>query len=185
LNFHLGMWYAVRVRSRHEQTAVRALEARKFPCYLPLYRARRRWSDRTKVLDLPLFPGYVFCNFQPEDQSRIVKAPGVVSVLNFGGKLVPVNTEELQHVEVVAKSGLDIMPLSQLVSGARVYLEDGPLRGMEGVVTWVRNTFRLVVSVTLLQRAVSVEIEREWIRPERLIIPSPKRSSNLPLPRSA
>jgi hypothetical protein len=88
--------------------------------------------------------------------------------LSFGGKLVPVNTGELEHVEMVAKSGLDIMPLSQLVSGTRVYLEDGPLRGMEGIVIWVRNSLRLVVSVTLLQRAVSVEIDRTWIRPERL-----------------
>src|SRR6266699_802656 len=79
-----GRWYALRVRSRHEQMVGAHLQGRGYKSFLPLYKCRRRWSDRFKEIEQPLFPGYVFCQFNPLNQLPILSIPGVVHVVGVG-----------------------------------------------------------------------------------------------------
>jgi len=134
--------------------------------FLPVYRSRHRWSDRVKELDLPLFPGYLFCRFDVHDRLLpILTSPGVISIVGAGRTPVPVSDEEVVTVQAVVRSGLPAQPWPCLTVGSRVVIERGPLEGLEGVTLSVDKKYRLIVSIPLLQRSVAVEIEREWVRP--------------------
>jgi len=157
-------WYAVRVQSRFEAVVSTTLRAKGYEEFLPLYRSTRRWSDRKKTLDLPLFPGYLFCRFPADRVLPILTTPGVVKILCAGKKLLPVLDEEITAVKRILSSGLLAQPWPFIGVGSKVYLNGGPLAGLEGIVTNTDKDCRLVVSVGLLQRSVAVEIDREWAR---------------------
>jgi len=173
-------WFALKVRPRHEKTTAWALHNKGFEEFLPLYRSRRRWSDRIKELDIPLFPGYVFCRLDPEDRLPALTTAGVVALVGIGKTPSPVEEAEIVALQAVVRSGLRAEPWPFLRIGQAVRIELGPLAGLEGILAEIRNRHRLVVSVTLLQRAVAVEIDRAWIRP----IPSrrPSAASSLSSP---
>lgn len=158
-------WYAVRVRSRFEQQVSLSLSGKGYEEYLPLYRSRRTWSDRSKDLDLPLFPGYLFCRFDVQFRLPILTTPGVVAIVGIGKIPVAISDREIDAIQTVVRSGLHLQPWPQLVVGSKVLIEQGPLKGIEGVTLDVKKKYHLFVSVPLLQRSVSVEIDREWVRP--------------------
>jgi transcription antitermination factor NusG len=166
-------WYALRVKSKFENLASATLRGKGYREFLPLYRSRRRWSDRVKELDLPLFPGYIFCHFDAGSRLLpILTTPGVVSIVGAGKTPVPVSDGEISAIEAVVRSSLPALPWPCLTVGSRVLIEAGPLAGIEGIALDVDRKYRLVVSVPLLQRSVAVEIDREWARPLPPRIPS-------------
>jgi transcription antitermination factor NusG len=158
-------WYALRVRPRYEKLLSMTLQSKGFEDFLPLYRARRQWSDRQKELELPVFPGYLFCRFSLPDKYHIISAPGVMHIVGFGGQPVPVSEVELDAVRGLLKSGMPLLPYPWLSPGQQVYIERGPLKGVEGTLVAVKDHYRLVVSVSILQRSVSVELDSQWVRP--------------------
>ncbi len=159
-------WYAVRVQAKFEKVASVILREKGFEEFLPLCRARRQWSDRQKLLDLPLFPGYLFCRIDiAGGLLPIVTTPGVLGLVSAGRRPIQISDSEIQAVQSVVRSGLVATPWPGLVPGSPVVVERGPLAGVEGVVLDAGRKFRLIVSVPMLQRAVAVEIEREWVRP--------------------
>ena len=158
-------WYAIRVRSKCEKLVSTALSGKDYHQYLPLYRSRRKWSDRLKDLDLPLFPGYLFCRLDVQNRLPILTTPGVVSIVGTGKVPVPVPEAEIEAIRTVIRSGLHVLPWPRLAVGTKVVIEHGPLKDIEGVILNIEKKYRLLVSVPLLQRSVSVEIDREWARP--------------------
>jgi len=160
-------WYALHVRSRHDKLVSASLRVRGMESFLPLYRSRRRWSDRTRVMDLPLFPGYVFCRFHPELLLPVVTTPGVVQIVGAGKHPRPIADEEIVAIQRMLLSGGDVEPWPYLKAGQKVRILDGPLFGVEGILVEVKNRRRLVVSVHLLQRSVAVEVDRDCIGPPR------------------
>ena len=157
-------WFAIHVRSRHEKAVYTCLSEKGLESFLPLHTQRRRWADRTKTLELPLFPNYVFCRFAPLVRVPVLSTPGVISIVGNRHNPLPVSDEEINALRVVSRSGLPCEPLPELLVGRHVRVVDGPLAGLSGMVTDVRKNLRLVVGVTLLQRSVLVEIEPEWVR---------------------
>jgi transcription antitermination factor NusG len=158
-------WYAVRVRSRFEFVTSAALAERGYDTFLPSYRSRRTWSDRTKEIDVPLFPGYLFCRFDSAHAHRVLNSPGVIHVVSMGTKPLPVDEQEVASIQKVCTLGRAAQPWPFLQAGRRVHIECGPLAGTEGIVLKVKSGWRIVVSLTLLQRAVAAEVESGWIRP--------------------
>ena len=159
-------WYAVRIQSRLGSVASATLRGKGYEEFLPLYRSRRRWSDRIKELDLPLFPGYLFCRFDVSDRLMpILTTPGVIGIVGAGKTPVPIGDEEIEAIRARLRSGLVVQPWPFLRVGSKVYIEGGPLAGVEGIISNTDKVYRLVVSVSLLQRSVAVEIDREWARP--------------------
>jgi transcription antitermination factor NusG len=156
-------WYALVCRPRHEKAVATALGMKELECFVPLYRAMHRWSDRQKELQLPLFPGYAFCRFDVDRKIQVVSTPGVRSVVGNGRMPLPIDDAEIEHLQTVVGSGLQVNPCAFLQAGDKARVECGPLRGVEGVVVRVKNRDRMVVSVTLLQRSVSVEVDRDWL----------------------
>jgi len=153
-------WFALRVKSRHEKVVAGSLENKGFAHLLPLYRSTRRWSDRTKALDLPLFPGYVFCRFDLCQRGQIVQTFGVHSIVAFGSEPSPVAPEDIFSLCSLIDAGTDARPTQYLAAGQRVMVTEGPLSGVTGYLMKLRNSRTLVISICLLQRSVAVEIDR-------------------------
>src|SRR6267378_4252232 len=158
-------WFAVRVRSNYERVTAIHLRERGYEEFAPCYQTERQWSDRRKRLDQFLFPGYVFCRFDVEHRLPVLTAPGVVSLVGFGKTPSPIPEHEMQHVRSMTGSGLLVTPWPFLQLGQQVVIEHGPLEGVEGILQQVKGKFRLVVSICLLQRSVSTEVDRNWVRP--------------------
>lgn len=154
-------WYALTVKPRHEKTAAQHLRQKGLEDFSPVYRARRRWSDRMKELDLHLFPGYVFCRFTYAERMQVLNTPSVTSIVSFGKTPVPVEDSEILAVREILASGYPARPWPYLRAGERVRIEDGCLAGLTGTVVRERDVCRVVVNVELLQRSVAVEIDRE------------------------
>jgi transcription termination/antitermination protein NusG len=158
-------WFALRVKSRFERMVAGAVRGKGFEEFLPLYSSRRRWSDRTKTVEVPLFPGYVFCRLYVEQRLPLLTIPGAMHLVGIGRMPIAIDDAEMAAVQAAVESGLGTEPWPFLNVGQRVQLEAGPLAGLEGILVQVRKQRRLVVSVSLLRRSVAVEIERDWVRP--------------------
>ena len=158
-------WFAVRVRSNCERISVAHLRERGYDQFAPSYRTERRWSDRTKEIEQFLFPGYVFCRFDPGDRLSVLTAPGVVDLVGFGKTPERIPDEEIERVRRMVESGLLVTPHPFLDVGQAVLIERGPLTGLEGILVEVKGKHRLVVSINLLQRSVSAEVDRRSVRP--------------------
>jgi transcription antitermination factor NusG len=156
-------WFAVQVRTRYESVAATVLRGKGFESFLPMYKSRRRWSDRIKEIQLPLFPGYLFCRLDLQNRLPILTTPGVVQIVGVGKKPMPLDEYEVQAIQTVVKSGLSREPWPFLQVGNRVRIEHGPLSDLEGILLAFRGHYRIVLSVTLLQRAVAVEIDQAWV----------------------
>jgi transcription termination/antitermination protein NusG len=155
------LWYALTVKPNHERAAAQALESKALETLLPLYRSRRRWSDRIQELDLPLFAGYVFCRFSGTERARILSTPGVRSVVGFGNRPTAVEDAEIRALQTLVASGQPVGPWPFLRVGERVRVEAGPLCGVEGILTQVKDAWRVVVSIELLQRSIAAEVDRD------------------------
>lgn len=158
-------WYALRVRARHEKTVASFLEEKGLEPFVPVYRCRKRWSDRMKEMELPLFPGYLFCRFDIQRRLPILTTPGVLDVVGFGKTFMPVDESEMSQLQKVVASRQQAEPWPWLEVGQRVRIDRGPLAGIEGLLLGIKNEARLVLSVTLLQRSVAVEVEESSVRP--------------------
>jgi transcription antitermination factor NusG len=156
-------WFALRVRSRHESTAATILGGKGYELFLPRYKSRRAWSDRIKEIQLPLFPGYVFCRFDPQHRLPVLTTPGIVSVVGIGKMPVPIDDAEIAAIQATVQSGLPSRPWPFLQVGQKVRVESGPLSGLEGILLDLKRQHRLVMSVTLLQRSVAVEVDCAWV----------------------
>jgi transcription antitermination factor NusG len=162
-------WYALTVGPRKEKLTAQALRTRGFEDFLPLYSLRSQWSDRIRKIERPLFQGYVFCRFDQIERQAVLKTPDVVSIVGFGRTPKPVDETEIAALQAVCASGLDAMPYPTLATGSKVRLNDGPLKGLEGVFVEDKKT-RLILSLTLLQRSVVVEIDRAWVAPLGMVV---------------
>jgi len=158
-------WFALRVKPRFEKTVATSARSKGYEEFLPLYQCRRRWSDRFQSVELPLFPGYVFCQLNPEFRLPLLTIPGALHFIGIGRIPAPIEDEEIAALQAAMRCGLWAEPWPFLNVGQRVRLEEGPLAGLEGLLIEVRKKQRLIVSVTLLKRSVAVEIERDWVRP--------------------
>ena len=167
-------WFALQVRTRHEAGVADYLQGKGYEYFLPMYKARRRWSDRTKQVNVPLFPGYLFCRFDPQNRLPILKTPGVTQIVGYNRVPVAVDENEINAIRTLVDSGLPNQPCAFLELGNRVRIEAGALRGLEGILLEVKGKRKLVLSITLLQRSVAVEIDSESVS----VVPTPRQSAS-------
>lgn len=153
-------WFAIRVKSNREKVAQQHLTGKGYEVFLPSYQPSK--NSGRKPVELPLFPGYLFCRFDVTDRLPILVVPGVVHIVGFGSRPVAVDETELESVRILLKAGLPIRPDEPYTIGQAVRIQKGPLVGAEGVITGLGEQ-RLVVSISLLQRSISVVLAREWL----------------------
>jgi len=159
------LWYAVRVRSNYERTVSTVLGHKGVEQFLPTYRSRRVWTDRVKTMDLPLFPGYVFCRIPLDERNQVVTTEGVVGFVGAGRQPIPITESEIEAIRRIVDSQAPTEPWPFLKIGQKVRINYGSLTGLEGLLLRVKNSWRLVVSVTLLERSVAVEIDAAYVSP--------------------
>lgn len=160
-------WYALVIKHQHERTVVNGLEASGFEALLPLYKTLRKWSDRNKELEAPLFAGYVFAQFPYDDRVRVLRIPAVRHIVSFAGVPAPIAPRDLANIRAAVESKLPLSPWPFLKQGDRVRVERGPLKGVEGTLLQQRDCLRLVIGFEMLQRSVAVEVSPEMIVPLR------------------
>jgi len=158
-------WYALQVRARWENSTVVLLSGKGYETFLPTFRTRKRWSGRLKEVRAPLFPGYVFCQFDAQKRLPILVTPGVIAVVGRGRLPLPVEDSEIAAIQTIVSSGMRAEPWPYLEVGQRVRIEDEALGGLEGILISFRGSRRIVISVSLLRRSVSLEIDRSRVSP--------------------
>ncbi len=156
-------WFAVQVKPRHDKVAAELLEQRGIVSFLPLYTSKRRWSDRVQDVEVPLFPGYLFALLDPGRRAPLLCTPGVVRLIGVGNTPVQIAEEELAAIGVAVQSKSHCEPVTKVVVGDRVRIRSGPLKGQEGVLTHFKNKDRLVLSISLVERSIAVEIQGDWL----------------------
>ncbi len=156
-------WFALQVWTGREEPCAVQLRARGYDVFLPRYWERRRWSDRIKRIERAMFAGYLFCRMTPLVVAKAIATPGVLRILGDREGPLPVRPEEIDAIQRIVGTERDVEPWPFLQAGDRVRIESGPLSGTEGIVVRVKTQHRLVVSVTLLQRSVAVEIDDAWV----------------------
>ena len=159
-------WFAVWTRSRHEQVVREQLETKRIDAFLPTITRWSRWKDRKKKIDWPLFPGYCFARFDPDDALSVLKCSGVVNIVSFDGKPAPIPDYELESIRVLVASDLHFDPCPLISEGMMVEVTHGPLRGVIGrLMRKDHARARLVLAVDLIGQAVSVEVDAADVKP--------------------
>jgi len=158
-------WFALQVRTRYEKNVASFLDGKGYEWFLPTYLSRRRWSDRIKELDLPLFPGYLFCRFNPQERLPILKTPGLIGIVGTAKQPTAVDASEIAALRTLVNSDLPRQPWPFLKVGQKVRIECGALASLEGILLRIKGRDRIIISVTLLQRSVAAEIDSSWVTP--------------------
>ena len=158
-------WYAIHVNSNCERRVGAALRSKGYESFVPLCVQFRNWSNRIRQVERTLIPGYVFGRFDPERRLPILTIPGVAYIVGTRAGPVPVDPSELAAISKIAASPAGAEPWPYIAAGQMVTVENGPLRGLHGRLISANNDWRVVVSISLLQRSVAVEVDRSWIRP--------------------
>ena len=162
---YVAQWYVLYTLAHHEKRVARHMEERRIENFLPLYRALRRWADRTKQLQLPLFPGYLFVHTSLERRLAILQVPGVVNFVCFSGRPASVPQMQIASLREMLEGNPWAQPYSYLESGRRVRVRSGPLARLEGILAERRGRLRVVLSVDLIRRSVAVEVGADEIEP--------------------
>jgi transcription antitermination factor NusG len=179
-----NQWFALHVRTRMEYRVSSILRAKGYEEFLPTHKVTRK----RMACQVPLFPGYLFLRVTPRACGLIVTTPGVIRIVEFGGKPAPIDPEEIRSVQLIVNSGAPIYAAQGLELGDKVYIEQGPLQGAVGIVTSFRAKQRLIVSITMMMRSVAAEVNDDWVRaltPLRLRKPAQPGCKMLELQQSA
>ena len=152
-------WFAVYTSARHEKAVARQLDQRCIEKFLPLYRSLHRWKDRRKLVELALFPSYVFVRIEARDKLRVLQVPGVVSLVTFNGQLAALPEQEINALRSGLDRGIYAEPCPYLRVGRRVRVAAGPLAGAEGILVKKKDKCRVVISLEVLKRSVAVEVD--------------------------
>jgi transcriptional antiterminator NusG len=150
-------WYGLYVRPRFEAVVTACLSRKDLDVFLPTYAIRGRLRKHRHI-KVPLFPSYVFCRAQAAEVSSLLVTPGVVHIVGMGAGIKPINEGEITAIRLVVQAGLLCQPCPFLTTGRRVRVSEGPLRGLEGILADSGNGTKIVVGISLLQRAVLVEL---------------------------
>jgi len=169
-----GGWYALYTRHRHEKAIAKALAAKGFGVFLPLYSAPRQWKDRTKVIMLPLFSCYVFIQGGLERHLDIVTTSGVHGFVCCAGSPARIQPSEMEGIRQVVERSIKIGPHPFIRCGDRARVKAGPLEGIEGILVRKKNFTRLVLTVELLGKSAAVEVDVSLV--ERINTPDNTRS---------
>lgn len=159
------VWCAVYTRHQHEKAVASTLAAKGLEVFLPLYGSRRQWKDREQVLQMPLFPCYVFIHAGHDRRLQILTTPGVHMLVRSGEQVAVVRDEEIAALRRTTDSLLSLEPHPYLNCGERVRVKRGSLEGVEGILVRKKNQYRLVLSVDILSKSVAVEVAAADVEP--------------------
>ena len=157
-------WIAVYTRPRHEKTVEQELINKGFETYLPILRERRKWSDRKKWVEFPMFRSYVFTRITFNKVLPVLETIGVVKIIKFGNEPAVVQDKHIEGIKLMIKGGYNPQTTDYFLRGDQVEVRDGPLKGLAGEVIRLDGHDRLVIRIDAIQHSVSVQIERRFLK---------------------
>jgi transcription antitermination factor NusG len=160
-------WWAIYTRHQHEKAVAQVLATKGFDVFLPLYDSVRRWKDRSKMLSLPLFPGYVFVRGGMNRRLHVLTTPGVHTILYNGDRIATIPKGEIEAIQKAVHSPCRVEPHPFLRCGEKVRVIRGSLEGVQGVLIRKKSIYRLVLSVEMLAQSVAVEIDAVDVEPAK------------------
>lgn len=158
-------WYVTYTCPRHEKHVARQFEERGISFFLPLYKSMRRWKDRKKQIELPLFPGYVFVQMKSDNRVDLLRVPGVVHLVSFQGRPAAVAGAELEVLRRGVIGCSVLRPHPYLKAGRKIRIRGGAMAGVEGILVRRKESARVVLSISLIQRSVAMEIDETDVEP--------------------
>jgi transcription antitermination factor NusG len=152
-------WFALVIHQFKREQCEHMLAQLGYEYFSPCIGVVRQWSDRKKILHVPLFPGYIFCRLNPEQKLPVLRIPGVLSIVGSSRRFLEVDAKEIDAIRVAIASRLPMEPIPGMIPGQKVRVTHGPLCGLEGRLMRTKAQSRLLLSVSMLNRCVSVEVE--------------------------
>lgn len=156
-----AQWYAVQTRGRHEKKVANKLQEKGVETFLPALREVHRWSDRNKVVEVPLFPCYTFVHAiaNSTDRLRILQTDGVVRIVGSGTELVPIEAKQIDDIRMLLGAGVPLMMYPFLRVGQKIRIRGGCLDGLEGIMESRPRESTLVISVDAIQRSIAINLD--------------------------
>ena len=158
-------WIAVYTKPRNEKTAFKQLKIKGFTVFLPLLRERRKWSDRKKWVEIPLFKSYVFVKIHLKNGLFVLQTHGIKNVVKLGEEITVIRDEEILAIRQMIEGGYEPEGIDYFVEGDHVVIIGGPLKGTEGVVAQIRGKDQFILKIDAIQHAVSCHIDRKLLKP--------------------
>lgn len=156
-------WLAVYVKPKHEKRVAEHFVVRDITHFLPLHEAVHRWRDRSKVsLRLPLFPGYIFVRLAQTSRVPVLEVPGVLSILGAKGGVPEISDEYVESLREGLRLG-KVRPHPYLFAGTRVRVKSGLMAGMYGVLIRQTSSLRVILTLDLIMKSVSLEVDTDNI----------------------
>ena len=164
-------WYAAYTCANHEKRVAEQLRLRSIEYFLPMYQTVRKWKDRRKPLELPLFPGYIFLRLPVQDRLRVLELASVVRLVGFGALPCALPDREIETLRSVLSCRLRTEPHLYPAVGRRVRIIRGPLKGIEGTLVRKKGIVRLVLSVDIIRKSATVEVDPTDVEPIKSSVP--------------
>lgn len=159
-------WIAIRSKPRSEKVAVRELKKKGIEVFLPLIKKRRKWSDRSKWVDFPLFPSYLFAKIELKNSIYVLQTHGVNTIIKFSSKVVVIDDAVVKSLKLALEGGFELYSIKNFITGQKVEVVDGPMKGARGIVDGnKKNDGRLIIKVEALQQAIAVHIDSHFLEP--------------------
>ena len=156
-------WIALYTKPRHEKTIAKEFKKKGYEFYLPLLKERRKWSDRKKWVEYPLFKSYIFIRINLKNIINVLQTPGIVKVIKFGNDIAIINDNSIQSIKLMLSGGYAPKPTDYFLKGDPVKVKDGPLKGIEGEVARIDNNDRLILKINSIQHSISIKINRAFL----------------------
>ena len=157
-------WIVVRSKPRSEKVAHNELVKKNIEAYLPLLKERRKWSDRKKWVEFPLFSSYLFARIDIKDSIFVLQTQGVNTIVKFGKQIAIVQNSVIEAIRLAMEGGYQLEPVEYFVEGNQVEVIAGPMKGVKGIVAKLKGQNRLIIKIDAIQQALSIQIESKFIR---------------------
>ena len=157
-------WIVVRSKPRSEKVAHNELVKKNIEAYLPLLKERRKWSDRKKWVEFPLFSSYLFARIDIKDSIFVLQTQGVNTIVKFGKQIAIVQNSVIKAIRLAMEGGYQLEPVEYFVEGNQVEVIAGPMKGVKGIVAKLKGQNRLIIKIDAIQQALSIQIESKFIR---------------------
>ena len=157
-------WIVVRSKPRSEKVAHNELVKKNIESYLPLLKERRKWSDRKKWVEFPLFSSYLFARIDIKDSIFVLQTQGVNTIVKFGKQIAIVQNSVIEAIRLAMEGGYQLEPVEYFVEGNIVEVVAGPMKGVKGIVAKLKGQNRLIIKIDAIQQALSIQIESKFIR---------------------
>ena len=157
-------WIVVRSKPRSEKVAHNELVKKNIESYLPLLKERRKWSDRKKWVEFPLFSSYLFARIDIKDSIFVLQTQGVNTIVKFGKQIAIVQNSVIEAIRLAMEGGYQLEPIEYFVEGNSVEVVAGPMKGVKGIVAKLKGQNRLIIKIDAIQQALSIQIESKFIR---------------------